>query len=132
MNNLFNSDEWKNLSDEDLQIKVMELIRNAKRSTRYASDPAFRDQIYELQGRLDSYQESWGNEIVRDFYYEIEMDAMFKKLDDTYTLLRKNVLHAIVHSPEVEEFRQMAFKMIKIEKDHGQYDPQNWKDLLDK
>ena len=129
MSNLYNADEWKNLSDEELQIKVMELVRNAKKNPRYHTDLTFRQQIHELEERLDNYQESWGTEEVRDFYYDIEMDAMFKKLEETYALLRKNVLTAIVNSPEVQEFKNMALKMIEIEKENGHYDPDNWKDL---
>ena len=120
------SDELDKLSNEELQIKTLDLIKAGKASMAYQIDPEFKTKVEELERQLDDYQDSWATEEVRKLYHEVEMNALFKKLEEKYSQLRQNLIEAIQASPEVKEFRDMALKIIEIEKAHDQYDPANW------
>lgn len=119
-------DELDKLSNEELQIKTMDLIKAGKASMAYQLDPDFKAKVEELERQLDNYQDSWATEEVRKLYQEIEMNALFKKLEAKYSELRNNLIEAIKASPDVKEFRDMALKIIEVEKAHDQYDLQNW------
>ncbi len=119
-------DELDKLSNEELQIKTMDLIKAGKASMAYQLDPEFKLKVEELEKQLDDYQDSWATEEVRKLYQEVEMNALFKKLEAKYSELRMNLIEAIKASPEVKEFKDIALKIIEVEKAHDQYDPENW------
>ena len=119
-------DELDKLSNGELQIKTLDLIKAGKASMAYQLDPDFKSKVDELQQQLDDYQDSWATEEVRKLYQEVEMNALFKKLEAKYSELRANLIEAIQASPEVKELQDMALKIIEVEKAHDQYDPENW------
>ena len=119
-------DELDKLSNEELQTKTLDLIKAGKSSMAYQLDPEFKSKVEELERQLDDYQDSWATEEVRKLYQEVEMNALFKKLEAKYSELRMNLIEAIKASPEVKEFKDMALKIIEVEKAHDQYDPENW------
>ncbi len=93
-------------------------------------DNSQKETLEELDKKIDAYQETILDEQLASLKYDLavkERDKAFAKMDEAVAGIREYVKECVTtNAPNAKEMKELAFKMIELEKDNGTYDPANW------
>ena len=120
---------FERLSKDEIEIKLREYLASAKKDQRYEEDHSFRIRILQIENLVNKLSDIRAEEISQKLLLEIEMDALRNKMEKEFYELRQPILNELKKDPSNDLLRQTAFHIIHMEKEHGIFHPENWKDL---
>lgn len=100
-----------------------------------ATDTEEADELLmHLDKSIDNYEEKILDEKLADAQYQMaleEQEKTMQEIDPATEGIRAYVIECIVtNAPNAKEMKELAGKIIELEKDSGTSDPANWKEVL--
>ncbi len=98
-------------------------------------DSAFKAiQLQKMDNFIEEYNDKALDEHIAKTKYEKaveERDKAFAEMEKTTAGVRAYLIECITtNAPNAAAMKELAFKIIESEKEHGLFDPLNWKGLL--
>lgn len=94
------------------------------------NDDSQNELLLLLDKKIDEYQENYLDELLAQLKLEIaleERDKAFEEMNNTIKKMRLYLKECIeTNAPNAKEMKELAHKMIELEKKDGYYDPANW------
>jgi uncharacterized coiled-coil DUF342 family protein len=88
-------------------------------------------EIADFDEKINEYEDSILSEKLAEEQYHMALENQQKAVNDVNEAIdgvRKYVIECIVtNAPNAKEMKELAGKIIELEKKNGVYDPENWK-----
>ena len=128
--------DWINtkpiLDHADIFRELQQILREIYEET---NDPAILEQIKYFDTFIPDYEDKVLDEKLAEANYIMalqEQEKGMQEMEKTVVGIRRYIINCIINKEDnAEPMKELAQKVIALEKNHGVYDENNWKELLD-
>lgn len=123
--------EWIKSLDDETCLEVTEQMNEiAKSIPLYKQDKTFRKQVQQSMEAKQKYEETILQKKTDKLMHEIDVSLKMREVDKAYDKLRETLLKEIEKNPpNVEDLKNIAYGMIRIEKEQNLHDASKWPGL---
>lgn len=127
--------DWLQIQPLTEQVVILKEFKKFSLQTMFKSqDFKIADDIKEFVKSIDQYEQTVLTEIEAEKEYKKalkEHEESLQKIDEHTLKVKKYVLGCIVNNePNSKEMKELALKIIGLEKEQGTYDATFWKEIL--
>lgn len=127
--------DWLEIQPLTEQVVILKEFKKLSLQTMFKNqDFKIADTIKEFAKFIDQYEKAVLAEIEAEKNYEKvikEQEENSQKIDELTLGVKKYVLDCIVNNePNAKQMKELAFKIIGLEKEQGIHDANFWKEIL--
>jgi len=114
------------MEDEDFIEATGILEEMAKELPIYQSNEAFKKEVDIVAASKENFEDLCNKEVVLQLKKEMALNESFHKLDKEFNSLREELIETLLNNPDQEELLTMIRQLIQIEKDHNNFNAEEW------